>query len=377
MDREISPPPIKRRKLGQSVPVDPTHLPPSMVPTPASPNTMRIFSWNINGITPFLQKSITSFFPKSSGPNSKNDSVPRASLRSFLHRHHWPSILLIQEVKIAHKDARTQDAVRTAINPSTTSTDNGPTYDAHFTLPNDPFNARGPRGSGKVYGVCSILRRSLSQRYTVNVRTVDWDAEGRVSVVELTNGEEKLAIFNIYAVNGTDNPYRDPTTGRVCGTRHDRKRAFHALLASECKRLEEQGWEVLLGGDMNVAPDARDGWPKLRTFPQAHVLNRSDFREKFLSGMGDGKEQKAAGFNGMDVWREMHRDERRYTYYSRGREWGTSCDRVDYFVTGRGAWERGLIKHCGILNSEAERGPSDHVPIWVDVAHPSTEKERS
>ena len=78
--------------------------------------------------------------------------------------------------------------------------------------------------------MCSILRRDLYPTSTVNVRTVDWDIEGRVSVVELTSGEEKLAVFNVYAVNGTENPYRDPASGRVKGTRYDRKRKFHAEL---------------------------------------------------------------------------------------------------------------------------------------------------
>jgi exonuclease III len=327
---------------------------------------MRIFSWNINGIAPFLQKPITSFFKTSPRAVEPKDTVPSASLRGFLHRHYWPAMLFLQEVKIFHTDNKTQDAVRTAINTESSPSDSGPKYDAHFTLPTDVQNARGPRGSGKVYGVCSILRRDLYPTSTVNVRTVDWDNEGRVSVDELTSGKEKLAVFNIYAVNGTDNPYRDPATGRVKGTRHDRKRRFHAELSQECRKLEGQGWDVLIGGDVNIAPDARDGWPNLRVFPQAHVLNRADFHERFLDS---GKE---VGLGGVDVWREMHEGERRYTYYPRSREWGTSCDRVDFFVLGRKAWDKGLITGCGILDSEAERGPSDHVPIWVDVSFPST-----
>lgn len=116
---------------------------------------------------------------------------------------------------------------------------------------------------------------------------------------------------------------------------------------------------------MNVAPDARDGHPRLRTFPQQHAINRVDFHNKLLEG-GD----KAGGtecLNGVDVWRKMHDDERRYTYYSRGREWGTSCDRVDYFVARRSLWDKGSVKNSGIMDSEAERGPSDHCPIWVDI----------
>lgn len=331
---------------------------------------MRIFSWNVNGITPFLQKSITAFFKTSPKAGSAGNQILPASLREFLRRHHWPAMLLLQEVKIATQDTKTRDAVRAAINTSTPSNSSEPTYEAHFTLPNDPHNAKGLRGNGKVYGVCSILRSDLRDKYSVNVRTVDWDSEGRISVVELTAPDSRFAVLNIYAVNGTDNPYRDPKTGVQKGTRHDRKLAAHRFLAEECKTLEQQGWHVLLGGDMNVAPDARDGYPKLRTFPQQHSINRANFHARLLQGK-DSKQ----GFGGVDVWRETHRDERRYTYYPRGREWGTSCDRVDYFIAGRKLWDAGLVTDSGILDSEAERGPSDHVPIWVDVAFSSSSEE--
>lgn len=305
--------------------------------------------------------------------------MPSASLRGFLKRHHWPSILFLQEVKIAAKDTKTQDAVKSAINSRLRSESNAdgerPVYEAHFTLPNDPYNARGLRGSGKVYGVCSILRTDLRRSYRIDVRSVDWDKEGRISVVEIAGHERKLAIFNIYAVNGTENPYRDPTTGIVRGSRHDRKIEVHRLLMEECMQLEKNGWDVLLGGDMNVALDARDGHPKLRTFPQQHTTNRADFHRKLLERKD--KNGFVGGLNGVDVWRKMHENDRRYTYYSRGREWGTSCDRVDYFVAGRGLWEKGMVKKSGIMDSAAERGPSDHCPIWVDVELSPQRKEKA
>jgi exonuclease III len=368
MSRNISPPPAKRRKIVKgSSPAKPIQavMPPEP-PPPLGANSIRVFSWNVNGITPFLQKSITSFFQASTSKDAKG-SVPPASLRGFLHRHKWPSILFLQEVKIASKDTKTQDAVKVAVNSRGPSEfgDDGPTYEAHFTLPNDPYNARGLRGSGKVYGVCSIFRTDLRQAYAINVRTVDWDKEGRISVIEITSKSSKLAIFNIYAVNGTENPYRDANTGAVKGTRHDRKLEVHNRLMQECIDLEADGWDVLLAGDMNIAPDVRDGHPKLRTFPQQHSINRADFHQKLLEGKNsDGK---VTGLNGVDVWRKMHGEERRYTYYSRGREWGTSCDRVDYVVAGRKTWDKGMVRASGIMDSDGERGPSDHCPIWVDV----------
>jgi exonuclease III len=280
-------------------------------------------------------------------------------------------MLFLQEVKIASKDQKSQDAVSAAVNAHVSEEEDarGPLYKAHFVLPEDPNNAQGLRGSGKVYGVCSILRCDLWNRYDINVRTVNWDRQGRISVVELRSksNSTKLAVFNIYAVNGTDIAYRDPETGAVKGTRHDRKREVHRLLMLECKQLELEGWDILLGGDMNVAPDVRDGHPTLRTFPQQHVVNRKDFHEKLLEGNDKGtSDMEGQGLKGVDIWRKMHGDERRYTYFSRGKEWGMSCDRVDCFIAGRRGWKKGCVRACGIMDSEAERGTSDHVPIWMD-----------
>lgn len=365
MSRSISPPPSKRQKIS-AIPT-PTQASDRLGPLPPlGTNSLRIFSWNINGITPFLQAPITSFFQPSKSPDQTKDATPPASLRHFLHRHSWPSILFLQEVKISPKDTKTQDAVRTAINahlPSESET-KGPLYDAQFILPTDPHNARGPGGGRKVYGVCSIFRRDLYSQYEINTRTVAWDNEGRVSVLELTHAgtKTKLALFNIYAVNGTGNAYRDPHTGVVKGTRHARKLAFHRLLARECRDLEERGWHVVLGGDMNVALAKPDGFPKLRVFPEQHVRNRVNFHERFLQ-----KGEKEGCWDGVDVWRGLHGEERRYTYFPRGRTWGSSCDRVDYFIVGRKSVEGGLVEACGIMDSEAERGTSDHVPIWMDV----------
>ncbi|PSN65181.1 DNase I-like protein [Corynespora cassiicola Philippines] len=312
---------------------------------------MRIISWNINGIAPFLQKPITSFFRSKEFSKKIHSGISSPSLRRFLKRHNWPEILFLQEVKIAASDTKTQDNVRGATN--TQSRENS-----------TRFQCAWPKGNGKVYGVCSIIRNDVSTSYQAKFRTVDWDKEERISVVELKTPNFKLALFNIYAVNGTDNPYRNLSTGAIQGTRHDIKLMFHRFLMEESKSLEARGWDVLLAGDFNVAPNVMDGYPKLRSCPKQHVVNRIDFHNRILGGSGDGIGQ---GLNGVDIWRKMHENERRYTYFPRGKAWGSSCDRVDYFIAGRGTWTKGLIKSCAILDSEVERGPSDHVTVWVDA----------
>lgn len=102
-----------------------------------------------------------------------------------------------------------------------------PLYDIHFSLPRDNRNATG--FGGKVHGVATIVNRNL-HRYDPICRWPDWDLEGRILVLELTG--LGLVTINVYAVNGTQFPYRDLVTGRVTGTRHEFKRAFHTKLAN-------------------------------------------------------------------------------------------------------------------------------------------------
>ena len=314
MDKAISPPPTKKRRVEDSRASEPLEADHGI-------ESLSIYSWNINGISPFIQRPITSFFGKKKPANpEKQQETPYASLRGFLRRHDWPTCLLLQEVKINPDDEATIRAVERAVQCPAQSKGKEPDYQAFFCLPNDAYNARG--FGRKVYGVCSIVRQDFLQATNAKARTVPWDKEGRFSIIETeaTKDIPKLSIINIYAVNGTDNPYKDPITGQVSGTRHDRKLAVHKLLLEECQRLESEGFQVIVAGDMNVARNSLDGHPNLRTSPQHHVVNRADFNAKFFN---DG-----TGLRAVDSFRSLHGDKKGYTYYPRGRTFGSSCDRV-------------------------------------------------
>ena len=239
-------------------------------------------------------------------------------------------------------------------------------YAVHFSLPRDRYNARG--FGGKVYGVATLVR-SDGMTSDASVRKPDWDLEGRVLILEL--GARRTVVFNVYAVNGTENAYRNPRTGMVSGTRHERKRAFHAELAGECRGYEERGWWVIVAGDMNVARGPEDGWPGRRMGEQ-HVGNRADFERHFTNG--------EHGLGMLDSFRELHGGERKYSYRSRGVEWGASADRVDMVLVSRDAVSsgsdedgKGEVKTAGalteadILDDEPSRGPSDHVPLYATI----------
>ncbi|KAK6408557.1 hypothetical protein LTR95_018416 [Oleoguttula sp. CCFEE 5521] len=367
----ISPPPLKRRKLHVAA------VTPVADRAKASVK-IDLYSWNVNGIGPFIQQSITSFFkPTSKSGPSSADTSP--SLREFLRSHAWPTFLFLQEVKIRADDTRTRRAVQRAVARQSGEDQDAPDYVAHFMLPKDPPNARG--FGGKVYGVCSVIRKDFYDTYVERVRDVTWDQEGRFSVIETkaVGSQPKFAIYNVYMVNGTDNPYKDALTGEVKGTRHDRKLAVHALLAAECRKLASEGYEVIIAGDINIARAPIDGHPNLRTSPQQHVLNRQDFESRFfVTADGDatavvdraGGHAVAllpiTGLGMIDVFRQLHPSTKAYSYYPRGRPFGSSCDRVDMILC-----PPRLAAKCtaaGISATPGDRGPSDHVPIHASFS---------
>lgn len=300
--------------------------------------------------------------------------------------------------------------MRRTVNPSTLSSkysDDGendmgkeaagaPEYDVWFGLPRDKFNARGPGGSGRVYGVCTLVRRDVAEREGLSVKEVELDLEGRVLVLEIPSapaGDSKekgadkgvegegacqgrkagLVVFGIYAVNGTTLLYRDPTTGTITGDRNAHKRRFHTHLRDEVARYEREGWDVVVAGDLNISRSSLDSHPNQRMGAE-HVANRADFEEKFMNARG--------GLGMVDSFREVKRGERKYTYWPPGRVWGGGMDRVDLILcsrgmvgdqggegmgNGRGRDGKWRLVDTDILDTEEERGPSDHVPLYVDV----------
>lgn len=376
---------------------------------------IRLFSWNINGVQPFLPSPttpITSFFkpvPKQleqtiDGELPSRDSEPGkptsagSPLRTFLARHEWPEVLFLQELKINRQDQKTPTALLSALNTPLGPNDQitaSSTYTLDVNLPRDKFNARG--FGGKLYGVGTILRRDFASQHAATVRHAEWDLEGRVSIVELqrpSNGHltretesgqqsdkdtsHPLALINVYAVNGTSAPYRSPENGQTIGTRHDHKISFHCKLRDECLHLEERGFDVVVAGDLNVARGRLDGHPNLRTWPKQHCINRADFNTKFFEQDDNNRadayveqddvKSGEISFRGVDVFRALRGKERRYTYHPRGEdEWGSSCDRVDLIIASKNLYEGGGIDDTGILDSPQERGTSDHVPLWVKV----------
>lgn len=348
--RSISPPPLKRRKrqptssnnsIVESEAPSTTHE-VNIAPPPTA-SSLTIYSWNVNRILPLLQRPIIF------------TSAATFPLRAFLSSHQFPSLLCLQEVKIAPFDLKTHRHVSIAANSGNKPRE--PTYTVLFSLPRDKYNATG--FGGKVHGIATLIRDDLLLRHDITTHKPDWDLEGRVLIHEFQ--DLPLVVVNGYWVNGTANPYRDPQTGQVSGTRHDHKLRFHAHMLALTKKYEAAAKQVVLIGDMNIAPSRIDGHPNLRTHPVQHVLNRDDFNDKFLDVRSDD------GMRGVDVFRSLHGQKKAYTYHGRSQPWGKSCDRVDLAVCSRELVEHGAVVGCDICDTPVQRGHSDHVPLWIAI----------
>lgn len=337
---------------------------------PSQIETLRIVSWNIENPAPYLHaarstevstsnRSISHYFSPSPSTSSKSTSrqkpkkqenVLAPSLRGILKEHDWPDLFCLQEVRTLAKDKAGIRALKSAGNAEPASVvrqgkkanledsgdtssssasdsdtsipsahvktesvagDGGPSYTAHLSL------CQAKTGSGR-FGVAVYISSRISGCTQYTAREVDWDAEGRIVIVHFPS--LRLAVISVYALNGSEYPWRDPITGREEGTRSERKRNFNRLLAEEVKRMqaqypnpttrkpdveggddEKKSLDVVMVGDWNVSREARDCFPRLRT-EEPHAYARKLFNEEFMPSL-----------RVMDAFRELHGDKRSYS----------------------------------------------------------------
>jgi exodeoxyribonuclease-3 len=158
----------------------------------------------------------------------------------------------------------------------------------------------------------------------------------------------------VYAVNGTGKPYYDHDLGRVEGDRHAFKQRFMLRLLQECLALQSQGLALVLIGDWNISRTKLDTVPRLRS-EEPHAGARKLFNEHFIPALGV-----------VDVFRELHPDERSFTWFNRLAAPGTlDAARVDFALVSESVLDR--VEDASIDPLEANRFGSDHAPIYVKL----------
>jgi exodeoxyribonuclease III len=289
-------------------------------------SVLRMVSWNVENLPPALGIA----------PKAK----PRGRTRVPLHLYEIaeqlgkPDVLCLQEVRIRPGDAPEIAAMASAL----------PGYACHYALCNDPWNAKF-RG-GRAHGVATYLRTELRP---VPLPPPSWDHEGRVVAVALP--ELALLIVNVYAVNGTDRPYYDPQTGEASGDRHAFKRRFQAELISYLREIRADQQLVLLG-DWNISRQRLDTWPRLRDEPP-HALARAMFNETLMPAL-----------DVVDAFRELHPEERAFTWFNRAARPGTlDAARVDFALVSRSLLPD--VREATIFAEPTQRFHSDHAPVGL------------
>jgi exodeoxyribonuclease III len=290
---------------------------------------LTIASWNIENLAGYAE-----------GPGEvglgPSKTRRRPPLRDVVTKLGSPDVLCLQEIRIRPQDHALIASARSAL----------PGYGCELSLNRDPQNARF-RG-GRAYGVATYVRESLRADHSV----LAWDREGRVLITILA--AERIAIANVYAVNGTARPYYDHDLGRVEGDRHAFKRGFNQRLMHACAALRQQGWQLVLIGDWNISRAAIDTVPRLRT-EEPHALARRLFNEEFIPEL-----------QVVDAFRHLHPAVRKYSWFARGSGAGRlDAARVDFALLSETLLPK-LIS-ADILDDESLRFGSDHAPLRVEL----------
>ena len=186
-------------------------------------------------------------------------------------------------------------------------------------------------GGAKGYsGVSLHIRRELLENPEFS--HPEFDMETRIVQVSLGN----LVLASVYVPNG--------------GKDYTAKLAFLTALAAWSKQLHEQGLELILCGDINIARADIDVHPKERK--EGVIGQRPEERELFEALLGG---------NLVDVTRKLDPDNAGlFTWWPpwrmlRQRNIGW---RIDYILASRAVAERATS--CKVL---ADIGTSDHAPI--------------
>ena len=267
---------------------------------------MRIATWNVNSLKARLDK-VTWWLARAR-----------------------PDVLLMQETKLADGDAPA-DAFR----------------DAGYALAHHGegrWNGVAIASRVGIDGVVTNFGEPLRPARTPDVGDDEPLAEARMMAATCGG----IRVVSVYAPNGR-------SVGSVF---YEAKLAWFARLARWLAESADPAGALVLGGDLNVAPEDVDVWDPQACHGGTHVspAERDAFRTLCRWGL-------------TDAYRLHHREPGRYTWwdYRAGNFHKNFGMRIDHLLasrslTGRVVWAE--------IDREARKGkpiPSDHAPLVIDV----------
>jgi len=267
---------------------------------------VRIATWNVNSLKARLEK-----------------------LLWWLERAR-PDVLLMQETKLADADAPTE-ALRSA----------GYALAHHGE---GRWNGVAIASRCGIEGVVANFGEPLRAAKTLDVGDDEPLAEARM-VSAVCGG---IRVVCVYAPNG-----------RVVGsTFYEAKLAWFDRLSRWLAGTADPGEPLVLGGDLNVAPEDLDVWDPAACHGSTHVSapERDAFARLCRWGLAD-------------AYRRLHPEPGRYTWWDyRGGNFHKNLGmRIDHLLVTAPVLERTVWAE---IDREARKGkpvPSDHAPLVIDI----------
>jgi exodeoxyribonuclease-3 len=157
-----------------------------------------------------------------------------------------------------------------------------------------------------------------------------------------------IRVVSLYAPNG-----------RIVGSSfYEAKLAWFERLGRWLASATDPAEQVVVGGDLNVAPTDIDVWDPLAAHGGTHVSEpeRAAFRALLAWGL-------------VDAYRIHHAEPGRYTWwdYRAGHFHKGYGMRIDHLLVSRRLAERCTGSEID-RNARKNPAPSDHAPFWIDFA---------
>ena len=156
-----------------------------------------------------------------------------------------------------------------------------------------------------------------------------------------------VLVASIYAPNGNPQP----------GPKFAYKLAWHARLRAHAAELLASGLPVVLAGDYNVVPEARDIYPT--TSYDGNALIQPESRAAYAEMLGDGW---------VDAVRRVHPEGPVYSFWDyRRNRWPRDAGmRLDHFLLSGPTAAR--LTGAGVDREVRGRAEaSDHAPVWITL----------
>jgi len=257
---------------------------------------MRFYTWNVNGFRAALKKGFMDWLETAD-----------------------PDVISLQEIRCEWEEM-----------------DLGVRHQLESAYEVSWFPARSKKGYS---GAATLSKKELGFTHAQGLGIDAYDQEGRV--LQSTLGD--LVFIGGYFPNAS--------AGLV---RLDYKRAFRRHLAGHVQTPHGQGKQVIVTGDMNVAPEEIDlARPKdNRMNPGFTDEERADFKLYLAAGLHDVLRERYPDTPGLYTWWTQRGGAR-----ARNVGW-----RIDHFLVSTGLLDR--VKQVDI---HAEAMGSDHCPVSLEL----------